>query len=42
MALLVGPAGAREVLSEQGGVIVLDDSSFELIGPIDARVHALL
>lgn len=35
MALLLGPAGARNVLSEHGGVIVRDDGVVERIGPID-------
>jgi len=34
MALLLGPAGARDVLRERGGVIVHDDGSVEAIGPI--------
>lgn len=37
MALLLGPVGAREVLAEQGGVIVRDDGEVEPIGPIDLR-----
>jgi thiamine biosynthesis lipoprotein len=37
MALLLGPGGAREVLAEQGGVIVHDDGAVEPIGPIDLR-----
>jgi FAD:protein FMN transferase len=37
MALLLGPKGAREVLAEQGGLIVHDDGDIELIGPIDLR-----
>ncbi|HEY7966736.1 MAG TPA: FAD:protein FMN transferase [Solirubrobacteraceae bacterium] len=34
-ALLLGPAGARRVLAEQGGLVVHDDGDVELIGPID-------
>jgi thiamine biosynthesis lipoprotein len=37
MALLLGPAGAREVLAGQGGLIVRDDGATETIGPIDLR-----
>jgi thiamine biosynthesis lipoprotein len=37
MALLLGPPGAREVLAEQGGLIVHDDGDLEPIGPIDLR-----
>ena len=36
-ALLLGPAGARRVLAELGGLIVHDDGDVELIGPIDER-----
>jgi sulfoxide reductase heme-binding subunit YedZ len=35
MALLLGPDGARQVLGDQGGVIVHDDGEVEAIGPID-------
>jgi thiamine biosynthesis lipoprotein len=35
LALLLGPAGARDVLADQGGLIVHDDGDVELIGPID-------
>jgi thiamine biosynthesis lipoprotein len=38
MALLLGPEGAREVLAEQGGVVIHDDGEVEAIGPIDGRV----
>jgi FAD:protein FMN transferase len=34
MAFLLGPAGAHEVLEEQGGLIVLDDGSVELCGAL--------
>lgn len=34
MALLSGPGGAREVLAEQGGLIVHDDGEVETIGPL--------
>ncbi|HEX5194363.1 MAG TPA: FAD:protein FMN transferase [Solirubrobacteraceae bacterium] len=34
MALLLGPAGAREVLAQRGGVVVHDDGSVEAIGPV--------
>lgn len=37
MALLLGPSGAREVLAEQGGLIVHDDGDVEPVGPIDLR-----
>jgi thiamine biosynthesis lipoprotein len=37
MALLLGPAGAREVLAPQGGLVVHDDGEVETIGPIDLR-----
>jgi thiamine biosynthesis lipoprotein len=40
MALLLGAAGARDVLAEQGGVIVHDDGAVEAIGPIDLRPGA--
>lgn len=33
MALLLGPEGAREVLTEQGGLIVHDDGETEAVGP---------
>ena len=36
-ALLLGPAGAREVLGEQGGLIVHDDGHVEAIGPLGLR-----
>jgi FAD:protein FMN transferase len=32
MALLLGPDGARDVLSEHGGVIVHDDGAVEAVG----------
>ncbi len=38
MALLLGPAGAREVLAEHGGVIVHDDGAVEVIGPVTGTV----
>ncbi len=34
MAFLSGPGGAREILASQGGVIVLDDGTVEMIGPL--------
>lgn len=37
MALLLGPEGARTVLSEHGGVIVHDSGEVEFIGPIDCH-----
>jgi FAD:protein FMN transferase len=40
MALLLGPEGGREVLSEHGGVLVHDDGEVEIIGPLDCRVSA--
>jgi thiamine biosynthesis lipoprotein len=36
MALLLGPAGARRVLADRGGLIVHDDGDVEAIGPVDA------
>jgi thiamine biosynthesis lipoprotein len=33
-ALLSGPAGARELLAERGGAIVLDDGAVERFGPL--------
>jgi thiamine biosynthesis lipoprotein len=41
MALLLGPARAREVLSEHGGMIVRDDGEVEAIGPIDGHIDAV-
>jgi len=35
MALLSGPAGARSVLAEHGGVIVHDDGEVEILGPLE-------
>jgi thiamine biosynthesis lipoprotein len=37
MALLLGPEGARAVLSEHGGVIVHDSGEVEAIGPIEGE-----
>jgi FAD:protein FMN transferase len=37
MAFLSGPAKAREILSAQGGLIVLDDGTVERCGPIPER-----
>lgn len=37
MAFLSGPEGARDVLATQGGLIVLDDGSVELCGPLAER-----
>ncbi len=39
MALLLGPDGAREVLAEQGGVIIHDSGSVEAVGPVDGRIE---
>jgi thiamine biosynthesis lipoprotein len=36
-ALLSGPAGARKVLAEHGGLIVHDDGDVELVGPVLER-----
>ena len=36
-ALLSGPAGARALLAEHGGLIVHDDGESETLGPIKAR-----
>ena len=38
MALLLGPDRARDVLAERGGVLIHDDSSVEVVGPLDASV----
>ena len=40
MALLLGPAGAREVLAQRGGIVVHDDGNVEQIGPIAGRIQA--
>jgi thiamine biosynthesis lipoprotein len=37
MAFLSGPGRAREILSERGGLIVLDNGTVELCGPISGR-----
>jgi FAD:protein FMN transferase len=37
MAFLAGPAAAPAILAEHGGVIVLDDGSVQLAGPLAAR-----
>ena len=42
LALLLGPAGAREVLFNQGGVIVHDAGDVEPIGPIELSAIAAL
>ena len=34
MALLLGPAGARGVLADHGGVIVHDSGQYEMVGPV--------
>lgn len=34
MALLLGPAGARRVLAEHGGLIVHDSGECEMVGPV--------
>ncbi|HSO98606.1 MAG TPA: FAD:protein FMN transferase [Solirubrobacteraceae bacterium] len=39
LALLLGPAAAREVLAQYGGVIVHDDGAVESAGPCDWRVE---
>jgi thiamine biosynthesis lipoprotein len=36
MAFLSGPVGARRILAERGGLIVLDDGSVELLGSLSA------
>jgi thiamine biosynthesis lipoprotein len=42
LALLLGPAGAREVLQDRGGVIVHDSGEVEPVGPIElAAVPAM-
>jgi thiamine biosynthesis lipoprotein len=40
MALLLGPRSARELLAESGGILVHDDSSVEVVGPVDASIPA--
>ena len=42
MALLRGPAGARQVLERHGGLIVLDNGEVEEVGPLDAPVGVLI
>jgi thiamine biosynthesis lipoprotein len=44
MAFLSGPAGARDVLNAQGGLVVLDDGSVELVGALasGARTEAVM
>jgi FAD:protein FMN transferase len=37
MAFLSGPSGAADVLAQQGGLIVTDDGSVELFGPLAER-----
>lgn len=37
MALLLGPEGARQALSEHGGVIVHDSGEAEVVGPLQYR-----
>ncbi len=34
MALLLGPAGARTVLSQHGGLVIHDDGEVEVLGPM--------
>jgi thiamine biosynthesis lipoprotein len=36
-ALLSGPEGAREVLTERGGLMVHDSGRIETVGPLSAR-----
>jgi thiamine biosynthesis lipoprotein len=38
-ALLSGPAGAEDVLSEHGGLVVHEDGDVEAIGPIELRPY---
>ena len=40
MALLLGPAGARRVLAQHGGVIVHDTGDSEIVGPVVCRPGA--
>jgi thiamine biosynthesis lipoprotein len=40
LALLLGPDGAREVLAERGGILVHDDSSVEVSGPVEGSILA--
>jgi thiamine biosynthesis lipoprotein len=39
MALLLGPAGAREVLAQRGGIVIHDHGDVEMIGPIKGRIQ---
>ncbi len=41
MALLLGPDGAREVLGEQGGVIIHDDGTAEVVGSVKGSINQL-
>lgn len=41
MALLLGPEGAREVLADQGGVIIHDDGTAEVIGSVSGSINQL-
>lgn len=36
-ALLSGPAGSKRWLSRHGGVVIADDGSIEVIGPVDRQ-----
>lgn len=40
MALLLGPAGARQVLAERGGLFVSDDGEIETVGPMRELLSA--
>ena len=39
MAFLSGPEGAAQVLADHGGLIVLDDGTVELFGPLSVRTQ---
>ncbi len=39
MALLLGPAGARRVLAQRGGIVIHDDGDVEPIGPLGGRIR---
>lgn len=41
MALLMGPAGARGVLAQRGGVIIHDDGAAEVVGTVQGTINQL-
>ena len=42
LGLLLGPAGARKVLGDRGGVIVHDGGEVEPVGPIELAARAAI